>query len=98
MINDRRYDLRAPVADAVNLSWTDPTGEKQQGPADLANISRSGASVRSLLPMRVGTVISLDYQNQQFSGRVTYCKTETPGYVLGIEFEDGYRWSPRKRK
>ena len=98
MINDRRFDLRAPVVDTVNLAWTDHAGKKQQGPADLADISRSGASVRSQRPVKVGTLLSFDYQNQEFAGKVTHCKSGTSGYTLGIEFEDGYRWSPRKRK
>jgi predicted protein tyrosine phosphatase len=97
-MNDRRFDLRAFVAETVNLSWMDHTGQKQHGPADLADISRSGASVRSLHPVKVGTILSFNYQNQEFAGKVTHCKSGTSGYTLGIEFEDGYRWSPRKRK
>lgn len=95
MINDRRYDLRAPLADTISLSWTDRAGQKQHSPADLADISRSGASVRLKQPVKVGTILSLDYQDQQYAGKVTYCKSETSGFVLGIEFEDGYRWKPR---
>jgi len=95
MINDRRYDLRAPLADTASLSWTDNAGQEQRSPADLADISRSGASVRLKHPVKVGTKLSLDYQDQQFVGRVSYCKTDTSGFVLGIEFDDGYRWKPR---
>ena len=95
MINDRRYDLRAPLADPVSLSWTDQAGQQQHSPADLADISRSGASVRSKHPVRVGTILTFDYQDQQFAGKVTYCKSEGSGFVLGIEFEDGYHWKPR---
>ena len=95
MINDRRYDLRAPLADTVNLSWTDQPGQEQHASADLADISRSGASARSKHAVKVGTLLSFDYQDQQFAGKVTYCKTDASGFVLGIEFEDGYRWKPR---
>jgi len=94
-MNDRRFDVRVPVADTVLLSWTDQTGQKQQGPADLADISRSGASVRNQHPVKVGTILSLGYQDQELVGRVTHCMASASGYVLGIEFEDGYRWKPR---
>jgi|SRR5665213_948107 len=94
-MNDRRFDVRVPVADTVSLSWTDHAGHKQHIPADLADISRSGASVRSQHPVKVGNTLSLGYQDQKFAGKVTHCVSGAAGYVLGIEFEDGYRWKPR---
>ncbi len=97
-MNDRRFDVRVPVADTVNLSWTDQTGQKQQVPADLADISRSGASAHVQHPVKVGTTLSLGYQDQEYVGRVRHCKSGASGFVLGIEFEDGYRWSPRSLK
>lgn len=94
-MNDRRFDLRVPVADTVLLSWTDQSGRKQDGPADLANISASGASVRTQRPVKVGTTITLVYQDHEFAGQVRNCKSESPGYLVGVEFADGYRWTPR---
>jgi hypothetical protein len=94
-MNDRRFDVRVPVADTVLLSWTDQTGQKQQGPADLADISRSGASVRTQHPVKVGTKLSVGYQDQELVGKVRSCVSGPTGYVVGIEFEDGYRWKPR---
>jgi hypothetical protein len=94
-MSDRRFDVRFTVQDSINLSWRDQTGQEQQVPADLADISRSGASARVQHPVKVGTTLALDYQNQQLVGKVRHCKTGASGFVLGIEFEDGYRWSPR---
>jgi hypothetical protein len=94
-MNDRRFDVRVPVADTVLLSWTDQTGEKQDVAADMADISRSGASVRTKHPVKVGTALSLGYQDQELPGKVRSCVSGPTGYVLGIEFEDGYRWKPR---
>jgi len=93
---DRRFDVRVPVADTVSLIWTDQTGEKQQDSADLADISRSGASVRALHPVKVGAIVSLGYQDQELVGKVRSCVAGPASYVLGIEFEDGYRWKPRR--
>jgi hypothetical protein len=92
---DRRFDVRVPVADTVLLSWTDQTGQKQQGPADMADISRSGAQVRIQHPAKVGAILSFGYQDQEFLGKVRSCVSGPTGYVVGIEFEDGYRWKPR---
>ena len=91
-MNDRRFDIRVPVADTVSLSWTDQTGQKQHGPADLADISRSGARYASQHPVKVGTTVSLGYQDQKLAGKVRSCVSGPAGYLLGIEFEDGYRW------
>ena len=94
-MNDRRFDVRVPVADTVSLSWTDQAGQKQHIPADLADISRSGVSVRSQRAVRVGVALFLGYQDQKLAGKVTHCVSAASGYLLGIEFEDGYQWSPR---
>ena len=94
-MNDRRFDVRVPVADTVLLSWKDQPGQKQDGPADMADISRSGASVRTRHPMKIGTTLSVGYQDQELIGKVRSCISGPTGYVLGIEFEDGYRWKPR---
>jgi PilZ domain-containing protein len=92
---DRRFDIRVPVADTVSLTWTDPAGQQQQVPADMADISRSGASVRTRHPVKVGTILSVGYQDQDLVGKVRSCVSGPTGYVVGIEFEDGYRWKPR---
>jgi hypothetical protein len=92
---DRRFDLRVPIADTVSLSWTDQAGQKQQGRADMADISRSGASVRTQHPVKVGTTLSLGYQDQELVGKLRSCVSGPAGYILGIEFDEGYRWKPR---
>ena len=94
-MNDRRFDVRAPSADTVSLGWTDQTGQKHEGPADMADISRSGASVRNQHPVKIGTTVSFGYQDHEFVGKVRSCISGPTGYILGIEFDDGYRWKPR---
>ena len=94
-MNDRRFDVRVPVADTVLLSWTDQTGQEQHIPADMADISRSGASVRVQHPVKIGSILSLGYQDQELVGKVRSCVSGPTGYLVGIEFEDGYRWRPR---
>jgi hypothetical protein len=84
------------MADTVNLSWTDHTGQGQHCPADLADISRSGAALRVEHPVKLGTLIAFEYHDQQFAGKVRSCTSKDSAYTLGIEFEDGYRWSPRR--
>jgi hypothetical protein len=77
IMNDRRFDLRMPTENAVNLSWRDQTGQEPYIPADLED------------------TLTLDYQKQPLLGKVRHCKSGVSGFILGIEFEDGYQWSPR---
>jgi len=95
---DRRFDLRVPVADTVLLSWTDHTGQELEGPAEMADISASGASIRAQHPVKLATTIYIVYQDQKFAGKVRSCVAGNTSYLLGIEFDAGYRWSPNSRK
>lgn len=92
---DRRFDFRVYREDPVNLTWTDPNGQTLQGPAQMVDISRSGASIRAHHPVHVGTVLSFGFDDQDFAGKVTHCVSDPSGYLLGVEFEPGYRWMPR---
>ena len=92
---DRRFDLRVPVQEPVSVRWMDSAGETQKAAAVLADISRSGALMRTQHPVKVGTALGFRYDDQDFSGRVMHCVSEPSGYALGIEFDAGCRWSPR---
>jgi hypothetical protein len=96
-MGDRRFAMRLPRADQVDLCWQDQAGQIQQTIAELADISRSGASVRSERPLRIGSALSLKYQDQDFPCTVRHCVRRGAGYLLGIEFTPGHRWAPRAR-
>jgi ribosomal protein L15E len=96
-MGDRRFAIRLPRADQVDLCWEDQAGQTQQSLAELADISRSGASVRSERPLRIGSALSLKYQNEDFPCTVKHCVRRGTGYLLGIEFQPGRRWSPPSR-
>jgi hypothetical protein len=77
----------------VALRWDTATGQTQHGVALLAEISRSGASVRAQRPVRVGTKLSLGYQNKEYAGTVKHCMRTGSDYQLGIEFGAGVEMS-----
>ena len=56
--------MRSPRSGLVALRWESETGQTQHGVAHLAGISQSGASVRTQRAVRVGTKLSLGYQNK----------------------------------
>lgn len=40
--------------------------------------------------------VTILYPRGKFVGRIKYSRYENDGYLLGIEFLDGYRWSMRQ--
>jgi PilZ domain len=87
--------MRVPRAEPVELRWQDQAGQPQHGVAHLADISGSGASIRTPRPLRMGTALSLHYQNEEFPATVKHCVKRGAIYLLGIEFQAGHRWSLR---
>jgi hypothetical protein len=89
--------MRILRADPVDLRWQDQAGEAQRGAAVLADISCTGASVRVERPLRIGSTLSITYHNEDLPGTVRHCVRQGTVYVLGIEFQRGFRWSPQPR-
>jgi hypothetical protein len=96
-MGDRRFATRMSRAEQVDLTWQDQTGQTQHCAGHLTDISASGASVRSQRPLRLGSPLSLKFQNGDLPATVKYCVRRGAVYLVGIEFQRGYRWSPELR-
>lgn len=81
------------MAQTVEAAWKDPAGRSHPLTALLADISVSGASLRTPRPVQVGTAITFTFQNQELTGKVRHCVLRKPDYVVGMEFGPGCRWS-----
>jgi hypothetical protein len=92
---DRRLEPRMLCADLVDIQWRDPSGRRRRGVANLEDISLSGACLQVDRPVALGSTLLISYPKGELSGRVKYCVFREIGYFLGIEFEDGSRWSQR---
>jgi len=64
--------------------------------ANLEDISPSGACVLVEEPLPVGTAVCLVCHQCQFSGQVKYCVHNGIGYLAGIRFDAGQKWSREK--
>jgi hypothetical protein len=82
-------------ADLVDIRWKDQAGRTRHIVANLEDISLSGACLQVERPVPLGTVMLISYPNGELKGKVKYCVFREIGYFLGIEFEDGQRWSQR---
>ncbi len=95
-MQERRIDPRLLCAELVEMIWTDQSGRQRRRVANLEDISSCGACVQVESPVVCGTVVSMRYGDGQLSGIVRYCLYQDIGYFLGVQFEEGCRWS-RKR-
>jgi len=82
-------------ADLVDVDWKDQSGRTRHGVANLEDISLSGACLQVDRPIPLGTPIHISYPGGELTGKVKYCVFREIGYFLGVEFNDGCRWSQR---
>jgi hypothetical protein len=95
-MQERRIDSRLLCAELVEVIWADQKGRQQRRIANLEDISACGACFQVEDPMPCGTSISLRYGDGQLSGTVRYCLYQGLGYFLGVEFDEGCRWSRKQ--
>lgn len=92
---DRRIEPRMLCADLVDVQWKDHRRRTRRGVANLEDISLSGACLQVDRPVPQGTALKMSYPNGELSGVVKYCVYREIGYFLGVEFQEGSRWSQR---
>jgi len=94
-----RSEDRELCADLVKMEWGLKPGPAHSEWAILEDISSSGACLQSEIPIPPETLVSLEFPGKhQCEARVRYCKYDRTNFLLGGEFEKGYRWSRRKFK
>jgi hypothetical protein len=95
---DRRIETRVLCADLVDLQWKDKTGRNRRSIANLEDISLSGACLQVDRPIPLMTAIRITYPKGELFAKVKYCVFREIGYFLGVEFEEGCRWSQQSYK
>lgn len=92
-MQERRIDSRLLCADLVETIWMDATGRPQRQVANLEDISLCGICLQTETQVATGTRITMSYGDGELIGTVRYCVLRDGGYFLGIQFEEGCRWS-----
>ena len=92
-MKERRETDRNMCAELLSVRWTDDEGHGRLDVASLEDISPKGACLHVEHSLPIGTKVVVHYPNGKYSGTVKYCKLQPNGYILGIAFDDGYRWS-----
>ena len=90
---ERRSEPRMMCADLVDVRWKDKTGRGRRAVANLEDISLSGACLQVDVQIPLTSVVRISYPKGEFLGVVRYCQFKDIGYYIGVQFEDGCRWS-----
>jgi len=97
-MKERRAEPRLLCADLVEVEWTDANGRRRRGVANLEDISATGVCLQMEIAIPLETSVSLRLPEDDVRGRVRYCVHREIGYYLGVEFNEGTRWSARMYK
>ena len=92
-MDERRIDDRLLCAELVEVTWEDETGRNRKRVANLEDISRSGICLQMEHEMAPGTRLRMHYGDGDLIGVVRHCAFRGFGFFLGVELEEGSRWS-----
>ena len=92
-MQERRNDTRLLCAELVEVIWKDKSGRQRRRVANLEDISLCGICLQVESAMVPGTAVTMRYGDGELVGTVRYCTFRDAGYFLGIQFEEGCRWS-----
>jgi PilZ domain len=90
-----RENNRNMCAELLTIRWSGEDGRGTNEVATLEDISPTGACLRLENPIPAETHVSLYYPKGKYEGKVKYCRYQEIGYLLGISFDNGYRWSKK---
>jgi hypothetical protein len=93
-----RQEDRNLCADLLTVRWRNKAGVTRSEYATLEDISPGGACLQLEEPIAPGTVLTMFYPTGKYRGRVKYCVSQETIYLIGLEFEPGYRWSRSQYK
>lgn len=94
-IQERRTNNRLLCAELVEAIWTDHRGVKCRRVANLEDISLTGVCLQVESAVLPGTPMAVNYGDGKLVGTVRYCLFRDGGHFLGIQLEDGCKWSTK---
>ena len=97
-MQERRTEPRLLCADLVEVRWKDKSGRTKKAVANLEDISSAGACLQLESSVPLHAAVRISYAKGELTGTVRYCVYREIGYFLGVQFEDGNRWSQRNFK
>ena len=97
-MDERRNEARMLCADMVDVEWTERSGKARRATGLLEDISATGACLQFETTVPLGVPIQWRTPKRDFYGSVRYCVYREIGYFVGVEFNEGSRWSKQAYK
>ena len=97
-MRERRSEPRLLCADLVEVDWTEASGRRRKAIANLEDISLSGACLHLDETIPLHTRVRISFSKGSLAGEIRYCVYREIGYFLGVQFEEGSKWSQRTFK
>ncbi|MBV9269161.1 MAG: hypothetical protein JO061_23530 [Acidobacteriaceae bacterium] len=94
-MKERRVDTRLLCAELVQLTYRDEAGHQRRRIANLEDISLCGACLQLEKRIPDSTRLVIRYGDGELKGIVKYCTFRDTSYFIGVEFEEGCRWSTK---
>jgi hypothetical protein len=88
-----RKNTRNLCADLLKVRWKDPSGTQNGEFAVLEDISPDGACLKLERAIAQDTEVRILYPRGQYRGTVRYCVADISGFLIGVKFAPGIRWS-----
>jgi hypothetical protein len=89
---ERRGSPRQMCSDFVQIAWLDDLGTRISMVGLLEDVSQGGLCVNMDLPVPVGRRVHLHTKGFEGEAEARYCELGDYGYLVGLEFADGYCW------
>ena len=93
---ERRQSARHMCSEFVQVSFWDERGREISEIGVLEDVSLRGVSISLNIPIPVGTSTRIHARDFDGQVEVRYCEPGDYGYLVGVEFADGYRWDEGK--
>ncbi len=94
-MKERRIDARLLCAELVQLTYRDEAGRQRRRVANLEDISLCGVCLQLEGRIALETRVIVRYGDGELIGTVRHCSFRDTSYFLGIQFEEGCRWSTK---
>jgi len=93
-MKERRANARMMCSELVTVFYQDSQGRSRRVVANLEDISLCGVCLLVDDPVPINSSLRICHPKGEFSGNVRYCLFREIGYFLGVQFDEGSRWSP----
>jgi len=92
----KRKEDRSLCAELMEINWRDEQAVEQSAYVTLEDISSRGLCFGSEVAIAPETKMTVSFPEGKYEGKVCYCKSDPAGFMVGIEFDPGYRWSRKE--